>query len=229
MKKFLLPAGMVLITCVANAQTEYYASVKAGVGNTTVYVDGNTKLGDYLVQVSEENAGHGGFMYDASGLLWEISPALGIDWSPNKMYVTQSPYGWFHLRLEGELGYNNYRENGKLKYNYTVTDRTKIKFNQIFLLANGYADFRIDRVVPYVGLGLGYSFGREEITISNGIGEFNNSVNDNGMVYALHAGIGYKYSDIMTLDLGYRRLYAPTKDDGMYVFSTLRLGARFRI
>lgn len=228
MKKFLLLlASIVSMTNVANAQIEYYASVKAGLGDTTIYVDNNTKIGDYLVAVSEENAGHGGFRYGASGLLWEISPALGIDWTASNMYGT--PYSWFHLRLEGELGYNNYRESGKLKYDFMVTDRVDIKFNQIFLLANGYADFRIDQMVPYVGFGFGYAFGNDEVTISNDSGEFSNSADDKGVIYGLYLGLGYKYSDITTLDFGYKRIWAPTQDDGMYVFSAIRFGARFRI
>lgn len=224
MKKILLLLGMVFVTNVANAYTEYYAAAKLGAGDTTIYVDNDIKLGDWLVETSGA-----GYSFDASGLLWETSAALGIDWSPNNMYVTPSHYSWFHLRLEGELGYNNYRESGKLKYDYTVTDKTDIKFDNFFLLANGYADFRIHKVMPYVGLGVGYSFGKEEITLSNATGEYNSSVDDNGVVYGFHLGIGFKYSDATTLDLGYRRLYAPAEDDGLNVFSTVRLGARFRI
>lgn len=224
MKKFLLLTVMALITGAANAQTEYYAAVRGAVGDTTIYVDGDTKLGDYLVSESGD-----GYKYDASGILWGISSAVGIDWSPNSMYVNQNPYGWFHLRLEGELGYNNYSESGKLKYDYTVTDKVKVKFNQISFLANGYADFRIHKIVPYVGLGVGYSFGKAELTLSNEYGEFNNSVNDNGILYGFYLGVGYKYSDITTFDLEYKRFYAPTEEDGKYVFDSVRLGARFRI
>ena len=225
MKKILLLTSMIFITSVANAaQTEYYAAVKTGVGDTTIYVNGDTKLGDYLVSESGN-----GYKYDASGILWGISSAVGIDWSLNTMYTTQNPYGWFHLRLEGELGYNNYSESGKLKYDYAVTDRIKVKLNQIAFLANGYADFRIHKVVPYIGLGFGYSFGKAELTLSNEYGEFNNSVNDNGILYGFYLGVGYKYSDITTFDLGYKRFYAPTEDDGKYVFDSVRLGARFRI
>ena len=50
---------------------------------------------------------------------------------------------------------------------YVIDAMTDIKYDHIFLLANGYADFRIDKIVPYVGLGLGYSFGREEATITD--------------------------------------------------------------
>ena len=235
MKKVLLLLSMVFVTSAADAKIEYYTSMKAGVGDTTIYVHGNTKQGDYLVDVFEENFGIG-YKYDSSGLLWEISPAVGIDWSVNNVYgspdMCDTPCGWFHLRLEGEIGYNNYRENGKLKQNYIVADKIETKYDYLFLLANGYADFRIDKFVPYVGLGLGYALGREEITIHGnqaGLEEFNDSIDDSGIIYALYAGIGYKHSDITTLDLGYRRLYAPMEGDGMNVFSTIRLGARFRI
>ncbi len=234
MKKFLILASIVFVTSVANAKTEYYTSVKLGAGDTTIYVDDNTKLGDYFVKISEENRGVSGYKYDDSGLLLEMSAAVGIDWATNGMYGTPrgKPYGRlyrFHFRLEGEFGYNYYGENGKIKQNYTITDEIDIKFNQIFLMANGYVDFRIDKVVPYVGLGLGYVFGKDEITIRNEYGEAYNSVNDNGLMYALYAGLGYKYSDITTLDLGYKRAYAPTDGGGEYVFQSVRLGARFRI
>lgn len=225
MKKILVLIGMIFITCAANAQVEYYTSVKLAVGGTTIYVDDNQKLGDYLATVSGA-----GYKYDGSGLLLGISPAVGIDWSPNKMYVNQHPYGWFHLRLEGELGYNRYDHDGKLRYDYQITDEINVKLNHLFALANGYADFKIDKVVPYVGLGVGYSFGKAEVTVVNDeYGERSDSDDDSGFIYAMYLGVGYKYSDITTFDLGYRRVYAPTRDDGLYVFSTLRLGARFRI
>ena len=217
MKKILLLISMILITNVADARMEYYASIKAGAGDTTIYVDGDKKIGDYLVKELEIYRGPG-LQYDDSGLLWEISPAIGIDWAMNL-------YGWFHLRLEGELGYNHYREDGTVKKDYAITDRVKVKSDQIFLLANGYADFRIDKVIPYVGLGLGYGFGRDGITVDN----LHESTNDSGIIYALHLGVGYKYSDITTFDLGLRRVYVPVEDDGQYDFDTIRLGARFRI
>lgn len=215
MKKILLLVSMIFITNVADARMEYYASIKAGAGDTTIYVDGSKQMGDYLVK---ELHGNNGFKYDDSGWLWEISPAIGIDWAMNL-------YGWFHLRLEGELGYNHYREEGKIKKGYAITDRVEAKLDQIFLLTNGYADFRIDKFVPYVGLGLGYGFGRDEVTVNDG----SISADDSGIIYALHLGVGYKYSDITTFDLGLRRVYVPTEDDGKYVFDTIRLGARFRI
>lgn len=227
--KFLLFTGMVLITNVANAQTEYYTSVKVGAGDTTIYVNNDDKFGDYLVKVSEENSGNKGYTYDDNGLLWELSAAVGIDWSPNELYVKQNPYSWFHLRLEGEFGYNNYRESGKLRYNYTVTDEIKIKYDHLFAIANGYADFRIDKVVPYIGLGVGYSFGNEELKLNNNFGESGDSADDSGFIYALYLGVGYKYSDITTFDLGVRRVYAPAKHDGLDIFDTIRLGTRFRI
>lgn len=220
MKKILLLISMVLITNIANAQTEFYTSVKVGAGDTTIYVDDDTKLGDYL----EEQSGSG-YKYSDSGLLWGISAAVGLDWSPTKMYIKQSPYDWFHLRLEGEFGYNNYREDGKLRYDYMITDEIKEKYDQFLILANGYADFKIDNVIPYVGMGIGYGLSKEEMKIN----ESSDSVDDSGVVYALHLGIGYKYSDITTLDFGVRRVYAPTEDDGRYIFDMIRLGARFRI
>lgn len=233
MKKILLLMGAFFITGVANAQTEYYASMKIGAGDTIIYVQGDTKYGDYLAEASGN-----GYSFDATGLLWEMSAAFGINWSLDSMYGTPrnnrsgqpSRWGWLRLRLEGELGYNHYHEDGKLKNNiYTVTDKIKIKMNEFFLLANGYADFIFDKFVPYLGLGVGYSFGKEEITLSNNGGNFSNFVDDNGFIYALHLGVGYKYSEITTFDLGYRRVWMPTEEDGMNVFGTIRLGARYRI
>jgi opacity protein-like surface antigen len=223
MKKIVLLTSVVCITNAANAYTEYYVSAKADFGDTTIYADDDTKIGDYLAQTLGT-----GYKYDASGFLWGISPAVGLDWSPNSMYVAQNPYAWFHLRLEGEFGYNNYREDGKLRYDYEITDEIEIKLDHFFMMANGYADFRINKVVPYFGLGIGYSFGKEGWTLS-GNHEGSDSASDNGFLYGLYAGVGYKFSDITTFDLGYRRIYAPAEDDGMYVFSGVRLGARFRI
>lgn len=225
MKKIILLMCLLAVTDVANAKTEHYASIKAGFGNTTIYVDKNTKLGDWLVQES----GSAGYSYDSSGLLWDLSSAIGIDWTPGDTYGVKSPYDWFHMRLEGEIGYNRYVENGKLKYGYAITDKTSIRFDKLFIMANGYMDFRIDKVSPYFGLGIGYGLGKEDITISNTAGEFNDSANNTGIIYALSLGVAYKYSNITTLDFGLRRIYVPMEDDGRYVYDTIRFGTRFRI
>lgn len=230
MKKILLLISMIFITNVANAKFEHYASVKMGVGHTTIYVDEHDKFGDYFVKVYEQEVlGVNGLTYNSSGMLWELSPALGIDWTAGDTYGTPNRYDWFHLRLEGELGYNHYTENGKFKYNYMIMEKSAINMNEIFLLANGYMDFWIDKFIPYVGLGFGYGFGKAEATLTVNGEEINDSTNDNGIIYALHLGVGYKHSDITTLDLGCRRVYVPTQDNGRYIFDTIRLGARFRI
>ena len=228
MKKILVLLSIIFITNTANAKIEHYASVKMGLGRTTIYVDGNDTFGDYFVKWYEDEVwGINGITYESSGLLWELSPALGIDWTAGNTYGAPSRYDWFHLRLEGELGYNHYTENGKFKHNYIIKDKAEINFDKIFLLVNGYADFRIDKIVPYVGLGFG--FGKEEATLTAQGIEGNDSTNDNGIIYALHMGVGYKYSDITTIDFGCRRVYIPTQDDGQYIFDTIRLGTRFRI
>ena len=226
MKKILGLTAMVLISGVANASTEYYVSAKVGAGDIIMYADGNTKASDFLVETFNELDG-ARYKYSSSGLLWDASAAVGVDWSLATMYVKKSPYDWFHVRLEGEFGYNNYRENGKLKDNYVVKHEVEINYDNIFILANGYADFRINKIVPYLGLGLGYSFDKKELNVTDL--DFNNSVDDSGIIYALHAGVGYKYSDVTTLDLGYRRVYAPSEGDGLDVFSAIRFGIRFRI
>ena len=226
MKKILGLTAMALISGVANASTEYYVSAKLGVGDTIIYADGDTRVDDYLVKTFNELDG-ASYKYSSSGLLWDASFAVGVDWSLATMYVKKSQYDWFHVRLEGEVGYNNYREQGKLKDNYVVKHDLEIRYDNLFILANGYADFRINRIVPYLGLGLGYGFDNEELTVKDI--NFSNSVDDGGIIYALHAGVGYKYSDVTTLDLGYRRVYAPTDGDGLDVFSAIRFGIRFRI
>ncbi len=227
MKKILVLATVIVTAGAANAQTGYYVSAKLGAGDTTTYVDHNDKLGDVLA----ENCGIG-CKYGDSGLLWEASVAAGLDWTPGEMYVEKNQYDWFHLRLEAEFGYNNYREDGKLRQNYVVTDKIKLKYDRFFMLVNGYADFRIADVVPYVGLGMGYSVGKEEIKMKGAhveSGKASNHIDDDGIIYAVHFGVGYKYSDITTLDLGARRIYAPAEDGGRYILDTIRLGARFRI
>ena len=214
MKKIILLTSMIFITGIAKAQPEHhaYASLKMGIGSTTIYIDKDTKFGDYLVAISGNNS------YDPSGLLLEFSPAMGVD-------VTMNSQGWFHLRVEAEMGYDLYSENGDIKDNYTVTNKIKVKLNQFFWLMNGYADFKIGNIIPYVGFGAGYSFGKNKTTIN----DESESVNDNGIIYALYAGIGYRFSDITTFDFGYRRVNAPAEYDGSYIFNSIRLGARFRI
>lgn len=229
MKKIFVLLSMILVMNTANAQIGYYASVKAGAGATTFYVNDDDKLGDYLVKDFKNN-GLNVDKYTDSGLLWEMTASVGVDWAPSNMYVKQNPYDWFHLRLEGEFGYNSYHEDGDLKYDYMTTGSVKLKQNYFFALANGYADFRIDNFIPYIGAGIGYGFGNEEVKVKyESQPEISNSADDNGIIYALHCGAGYVYSDKTTLELGFRRVYMPLEDDGMNIFDSVRLGVRFRI
>ncbi len=218
MKKILLLATIIGLTNTANAQTEYYTSVKAGLGSTAMYVNNDTEFGDALAQSWEDAYGLTGFEYKSGGILWEISPSVGIDWTLNNS-------GWLHARLEGELGYNRYHETGKVKRNMEIFSETEINFDDIFLLINGYMDFKIDNAIPYIGIGIGHDWETVEITVDN----LNESINDDGSIFALHLGMAYKYSYKTTFDFGVRRVYIPVENDESYVFTTARVGVRFRI
>ena len=78
------------------------------------------------------------------------------------------------------------------------------------LMFNGYYDLgRWDRVVPYVGAGVGLAFNRaDEVYFTGNPALVNRIEGDDrwSLAWSLMAGIGWQVSDRITLDFGYRYL-----------------------
>jgi opacity protein-like surface antigen len=95
---------------------------------------------------------------------------------------------------------NMFNMRGELEYTYLDTEQDegnnpmKLFYNTV--MANAYADFGDASWVvnPYVGLGLGYTFGQ--------LSDTNYKEHVAGMSYAVSAGITYPVSTNVVLDLG---------------------------
>lgn len=90
----------------------------------------------------------------------------------------------------------------------TRTNDYRAKKSEWLFLANAYADVgEFYGITPYVGAGIGASrntiSGYRDINIINGGGSYAASASKWNLAWALHAGVGIKATDRMTVDLGY--------------------------
>jgi opacity protein-like surface antigen len=92
--------------------------------------------------------------------------------------------------------------------NSTYTNEFHAKKSEWLFLANGYVDLgEFGPVIPYVGAGIGASRNTisqfRDINELNGGGAWASSDSQWNFAWALHAGLGIKATDRMTIDLGY--------------------------
>lgn len=90
----------------------------------------------------------------------------------------------------------------------TTTNDYRAKKSEWLFLANAYADFGdFHGISPYVGAGIGASRNTishfRDINIINGGGGFADDASEWNLAWALHAGLGLKATERMTIDLGY--------------------------
>lgn len=90
----------------------------------------------------------------------------------------------------------------------TRTNDYRAKKSEWLFLANAYADVgTFYGITPYVGAGIGASrntiSGYRDINIINGGGSYAGSASKWNLAWALHAGVGIKATERMTVDLGY--------------------------
>ena len=88
----------------------------------------------------------------------------------------------------------------EVEYNYiTAYDISEMDLNNNTVLANVFADIKLDsKIVPYVGLGIGYGW--------TTIKDDNIKNDDNNMAWQLGIGISYKAMEKLIFDLGYKYL-----------------------
>ncbi|MEO9336424.1 outer membrane beta-barrel protein [Mesorhizobium sp. SB112] len=90
----------------------------------------------------------------------------------------------------------------------TTTNDYRAQKSELLFLANAYADLgTYSGITPYIGAGLGASrntiSGFRDINIINGGGAYADDDSKWNLAWALHAGLGIKATDRMTVDLGY--------------------------
>ncbi|MGH6860052.1 MAG: outer membrane protein [Phyllobacterium sp.] len=88
------------------------------------------------------------------------------------------------------------------------TNDYRAKKSEWLFLANAYADLgTYGGITPYVGAGIGASrntiSGFRDINVLNNGGGYAGSNSEWNFAWALHAGVGIKATDRMTIDLGY--------------------------
>ena len=90
----------------------------------------------------------------------------------------------------------------------TYTNDYRAKKSELALMVNGYYDFTgFSGITPYVGAGIGASYNRitnfRDTNVSGGGGGYAGDNGEWNLAWALHAGVGIKATDRMTIDLGY--------------------------
>ena len=142
-----------------------------------------------------------------------------------------------YLRLDGIVEYRGKASFSAMDRYHAPGDPTDwqgsndydAKKSELLLMANAYADLGdFHGITPYIGAGLGVS--RNTISHFRDINVPNNSVYHAGsestwqLAWALHAGVGIKATDRMTIDLGYSYVNlgdAKTKEAVAYDGSTI--------
>lgn len=92
-----------------------------------------------------------------------------------------------------------------------INDYTAKK-SELLFLANAYADLGdFHGIVPYVGAGIGASrntiHGFRDVDVTNAAVATGADHSEWNLAWALHAGVGFKATDRMTIDLGYSFLH----------------------
>ncbi len=93
---------------------------------------------------------------------------------------------------------NNFRSDLTLDYvgEYDLNNGTN-DVDAVTVLANGYFDFNLSSfMTPYVGAGLGYGDVEADVGAAR--------IDDDGLAYAVHAGLAFDVTQRTLLDLSYR-------------------------
>ena len=127
---------------------------------------------------------------------YTLSGAIGREFLTNGVIST---------RLEGEIGYSSFdvdSHNIVGAGNFSGGNALG-STNALYGLANGYVDFNLGFIAPYVSGGVGYA----SVDFDNhGVVPAGPELSDSGggLAWQLGAGVGVSMTDTIKLDLGYR-------------------------
>ncbi len=198
-KRFIAVAGLAVLVgagapgTVPGAHAQWYASGNAGVSILRDYDFTDTFTAGSITGEVESDNGAG------------FSAAVGHDWGG--------------LRVEGEF---SYRENDLDSVRIDTLTVAGVVFTGLGtfdfegdttsygFMVNGWYDFDTGSDwVPFVGLGLGVAKVKLDITSVAGVAVTYDE-SDTVLAYQVGAGLGYRVTPMMTVNLSYR--YFATKD-----------------
>ncbi len=210
MKRILL-ATVIATSSFAYADSGLYTSLKAGVSDT--------KFEDYKLDLSEGNDSLVFKHKDADETIYpNISAAIGFDFSK----VSK-------VNARAELEYT-YKDKATFAPNISsvIFNGVEVQFPEGFpsflvnelrtqsLMLNGYYDFKNkSKFTPYLSAGVGVSRIENKVSINpEFFGDSENITTDtnNNFTWTAGAGIAYKVTENVALDLAYRYVDAGETD-----------------
>ncbi len=206
MKSFLVLALIAASSSsLANAQNNFYASLKSGV------IDTKFKNSQYEYIESDEL-----YLADNQNKSMHSAIALAVGYDFSKTYP-------LNVRLEleymdkGETTYNpdfNTLIDFSGVYQYGISSSFINELNVESLMLNGYYDFKnTSKVTPYVSAGVGLT--RIENKIQNIEVNSTDTASDDQITWSAGMGLTYAVSENFALDLSYRYV-----DSGNFNFKT---------
>lgn len=170
-------------------EQSFYAAARIGAA-----FEGESQFGVLGTQVDNN--------YDTG---YNLSVALGYGFNPN---------GLIGVRVEGELGYTSFdidSHNVRGIGSFSGGDATG-DADTLYGMANGYLDYNLGSITPFVSAGLGYA----RLDLSNqGVTPTGVVMNDSGsgLAWQVGAGAAFAVTNSVTVDLGYR--YFNVQDVGL--------------
>ena len=210
MKRILL-ATVIATSSFAYADSGLYTSLKAGVSDT--------KFEDYKLDLADGNDSLVSKHKDADETIYpNISAAIGFDFSK----VSK-------VNARAELEYT-YKDKATFAPNISsaIINGVEVQFPEGFpsflvnelrtqsLMLNGYYDFKNkSKFTPYLSAGVGVSRIENKVSINpEAFGDSENITTDtnNNFTWTAGAGIAYKVTENVALDLAYRYVDAGETD-----------------
>lgn len=182
MKKALFAgAGLLLFALSAQAGVSPYVALKAAYVNPT----SSTKLSESGDKIKLDDGVAG------------ARAALGLG--------TKAPLGAF--RTEMEFVWNDKPEQSTHTYNTAgaLVSREKASLESKAIMLNAYYDFKTPtNFVPYVGAGIGLGHLKGKVSWTNAGKTGGGKLSDESFAWQIGAGLAYRFSCCLSLDLGYR-------------------------
>ena len=127
-----------------------------------------------------------------------------------------------HIRFGGGIGFGyhfsdwlrsditvNYVGGDRFDYNDGV-NAVSLSHDMWSGMANGYVDLgTYSGFTPYLGAGAGVLYSKHSVDLDAPDIRLGGSDTQYNFAYALTAGVGYKFTDTLTLDVGYHYLASP--------------------